>query len=252
MSDWSGGAWTQLDGEHGLELRCWWSAPDPARHGKDEISTPSRVVIVLPEVFGVNSWVRGVADRLAEQGLPALALPLFSRTAPRLELGYSDADLALGRQHKDATTAEQILSDMATAIAWLRRSYPEAAIGVVGFCFGGHAALLAATLAEVDTSIDFYGAGVSRMCPGGGPPTLTRLPQVRGRVLAICGAADPLIPADEQAAIQAAFQQIDPSGERLRCLTVENANHGFMCEARGSFHPQASAQGWSWLLDALR
>ena len=43
---------------------------------------------MLPEVFGVNAWVRSVADRLAAQGHPALAVPLFARTAPDLELSY--------------------------------------------------------------------------------------------------------------------------------------------------------------------
>ena len=252
MSDCPSGAWVQLGANAGLELRCWWSTPAASKGNKGEISSIKRVIIVLPEVFGVNAWVRGVADRLAAEGIPALAMPLFARTAPSLELGYSDADLALGRQHKDATNAVQILSDVSVAIGWLRARYPKAAIGVVGFCFGGHAALLAATLAEVDTSIDFYGAGVSRMCPGGGPPSLTRLPQVQGRLIALCGTADPLIPSEERAAIQAAFYEQDPQAQRMRFLSVDGADHGFMCEARSSFHPQASAQGWSVLLDAMR
>ena len=252
MSDCPSGAWVQLRANAGLELRCWWSMPAASKGNKGEIPSIKRVIIVFLEVFGVNAWVRGVADRLAAEGIPALAMPLFARTAPSLELGYSDADLALGRQHKDATTSAQILSDVSVAIGWLRARYPKAAIGVVGFCFGGHAALLAATLAEVDTSIDFYGAGVSRMCPGGGSPSLTRLPQVQGRLIALCGTADPLIPSEERAAIQAAFYEQDPQAQRMRCLSLDGADHGFMCEARSSFHPQASAQGWSVLLDAMR
>lgn len=251
MSDWATGGWVQLEGDPGVALRCWWSPASELQHDLGPKSTRNRVVIVLPEVFGVNAWVRGVAERLAAEGVPALAIPLFARTAPGLDLSYSDADLALGRQHKDATTAEQILSDITTAIVWLRQHYPNAAIGVVGFCFGGHAALLAATLVEVDVSVDFYGAGVSRMCPGGGPPSLTRLGQVRGRVLALCGTSDPLIPVEDRIAIQSAFSQLDPSGERLRCLSLEGADHGFMCEARSSYHPQASAQGWRVMLEAL-
>ena len=168
-------------------MRCWWSTPTNERHGKGEISTPNRVVIVLPEVFGVNAWVRSVADRLAADGIPALAIPLFSRTAPDLDLGYADADLALGRSHKEATTADQILSDVAAAIAWLGTRHPQASIGVVGFCSEAMPRCLAATLAEVEVSVDFYGAGVSRMCPGGGPPSLNRLPQVQGRLIALCG-----------------------------------------------------------------
>ena len=85
----------------------------------------------------MNAWVRSVADRLAAQGHPALALPLFARTAPDLELAYDASDLAEGRRHKDATTADQILGDVSAALSWLRASYPQAAIHVVGFCFGG-------------------------------------------------------------------------------------------------------------------
>ena len=92
---------------------------------------------VLPEVFGLNAWVCSVADRLAAQGYPALAVPLFSRTAPDLELAYDASDLAEGRRHKDATTSEQILADVAAAVSWFRARYPQAAIHVVGFCSGG-------------------------------------------------------------------------------------------------------------------
>ena len=127
---------------------------------------------MLPEVFGVNAWVRSVADRLAAQGHPALAVPLFARTAPDLELAYDASDLAEGRRHKDATTSEQILADVAAAVSWLGARYPRAAMHVVGFCFGGHAAFLAATLPGVEHAFDFYGAGVSRMRPGGGEPSL--------------------------------------------------------------------------------
>ena len=68
----------------------------------------NRVYIVLPEVFGVNAWVRGVADRLAAHGHPALAVPLFARTAPNLALAYEMSDLAQGRRNKDVTTADRI------------------------------------------------------------------------------------------------------------------------------------------------
>ena len=86
---------------------------------------------MLPEVFGVNAWVRSVADRLAAQGIPALAVPLFARTAPELELAYETSDLAQGRAHKDATTASQILSDVSAAITWLQRRCPRSAAALI-------------------------------------------------------------------------------------------------------------------------
>ena len=161
----------------------------------DSKSSLKRVYIVLPEVFGVNAWVRSVADRLAAHGYPALAVPLFSRTAPDLELAYDASDLAEGRRHKDATTSEQILADVAAAVSWFRARYPQAAIHVVGFCFGGHAAFLAATLPGVEHAFDFYGAGVSRMRPGGGQPSLALLPEIKARLTCVFGTADPLIPS---------------------------------------------------------
>ena len=231
-----------------LSLRCWWSRPSHWRHDINKISTANRVYIVLPEVFGVNAWVRSVADRLAAQGIPALAVPLFARTAPELELAYETSDLAQGRAHKDATTASQILSDVSAAVAWLQQRCPNAAIDLAGFCFGGHAALLAATLPQIRHSFDFYGAGVSRMRPGGGAPSLELLPQVAGQLTCVCGSADPLIPEQDRAAIRSALAAADPSGERLRYVEIEGVDHGFMCEARGSFNADASALGWQLML----
>ena len=100
-------------------------------------------------------------------------------------------------------------------MAWLQQRCPAAAIDVVGFCFGGHAALLAATLPQVRAAFDFYGAGVSTMRPGGGAPSLDLLPHVGGQ---------------------------------LTCI----ADHGFMCEARSSHNPEAAAEGWALLLQDLR
>jgi carboxymethylenebutenolidase len=225
-----------------LALRCWWSTPAAWQDDINKISDLNRVYIVLPEVFGVNAWVRSVADRLAAQGIPALAVPLFARTAPELELAYETSDLAQGRAHKDATTASQILSDVSAAISWLQQRCPNAEIDLVGFCFGGHAALLAATLPQIRRSFDFYGAGVSRMRPGGGAPSLELLPQVSGQLTCLCGTADLLIPEEERAVIQSALKDADDTGERLRYVELDGAEHGFMCEERDSFNPDASVR----------
>ena len=231
-----------------VDLRCWWAAPQGRANDIESKSLVNRVFIVLPEVFGVNAWVRSVADRLASQGHPALAVPLFARTAPELELAYEASDLAEGRRHKDATTTDQILGDVAAARDWLRARYPDASIHVVGFCFGGHAAFLAATLPGVTAAFDFYGAGVSRMRPGGGEPSLALLPEIQAQLTCVFGSADPLIPAEDREAMVAALRKADPAGQRLLSVECAGADHGFMCEARSSFDPQASAQGWRLLL----
>lgn len=231
------------------ELRCWWVRP---------AGQPRAGILVLPEVFGVNAWVRSVAERLAARGYAALAVPLFARTAPDLELGYGPADLAEGRRHKERTTTPQLLADVGAAARWLsaRLAPPERvetgalrpALGCVGFCFGGHVALLAATLPGVAATCDFYGAGVASGRPGGGPPTLEVLPDVPGRLLCFCGRSDPLIPPPDVAAIAAALRSADPSGQRLRLIEVE-AGHGYLCEARTDHDPEAAASGWTQMLE---
>jgi carboxymethylenebutenolidase len=203
-------------------------------------------VLVLPEVFGVNGWVRSVADRLAAEGYAALALPIFARTAPDLELGYDAEGLALGREHRDAVTAQAFLDDARRAIAFLQGQQPLACrgIGVVGFCIGGHLALLAATLPEVAATCAFYGARVSNFRPGGGEPTLAVVPQIAGDLLFIAGDQDPLIPPEELQAIDDAFV-----GDRQRLVVAPGAGHGFLCEARADYHPEAAAMGWRELLE---
>lgn len=235
------GSWKIIN-EDQVPLRCWWANP---------LKESQHVALILPEIFGVNFWVRSVVDRLADRGIPSLAMPLFARTAPELNLGYSEDDLIEGRRHKDLTTTEQILTDTSAAIRWLQQQIDQPEITVVGFCFGGHAALLAATHPEVSSTFNFYGAGVNNGRPGGGPPSLELLPTVSGRLTCLCGSIDPLIPAPDRIAIKTALETQDPDGKRLRYVEVDGADHGFMCEARNSFNADASALGWRLLLEGL-
>ena len=236
--------WQLLAGPAALPLRCWWSLPAG--------QPPRAAVLVLPEVFGLNAWVRSVADRLAAAGFAALAVPMFARTAPDLELGYDEAGLLEGRRHRDAVTADQVLADLGCAIAWLHQQpgLEGRAVGCVGFCFGGHLAMLAATLPQIGATCDFYGARVSTFRPGGGEPTLDLLSQVHGHLLCLAGTADPLMPAVELAAIEAALEAANKMhpGRQFRQLVLPGAGHGFMCEARADFRSEAAQQGWAAML----
>lgn len=231
-------SWQQLPAPLEPPLRGWWARPADR--------APRGAVLVLPEVFGVNGWVRSVAERLAGHGYAALALPIFSRTAPDLDVGYDAAGLEEGRRHRDQLTAAQFLDDARAAIAWLQAQpgLEQRPVGCVGFCFGGHLALLAASLPQVAATCDFYGARVSTDRPGGGPPTLTVVSQISGKLLCFCGDHDPLMPPEELAAIRAALAA---SGQPP-LIVAAGAGHGFMCEARADFHPAAAAEGWRQML----
>jgi carboxymethylenebutenolidase len=229
----------------GPELRCWFARPLPHQGCRGS-------VLVLPEVFGLNSWVRSVAGRLAAAGYAALAMPIFARTAPGLELAYDAAGLAEGRRHRDQVSADGVLADARRAIAWLQgqRTVVSPGVTALGFCFGGHLSLLVATLPQVRLTLDFYGARVSSVRPGGGPPTLDVLPAIEGDVLCICGEQDPLMPREELEAIAAALSA-SGSPRRRELVVLSDAAHGFMCEQRDDFRPGAAARGWELLLQAL-
>ena len=79
------------------------------------------------------------------------------------------------------------------------------------------------------------------MRPGGGEPSLALLPEIRARLTCVFGTADALIPPEDREAIGGALSKVDSAGQRLRVVEYAAADHGFMCEARASFNPQASA-----------
>ncbi|MFN9547637.1 MAG: dienelactone hydrolase family protein [Cyanobacteriota bacterium] len=239
--------WVALEPERAGEvlLRGWWAQPID--------TAPKAGLLVFPEIFGLNPWVCGVADRLAGLGYGALVVPLFARTAPELCLGYGPLDVQEGRSHKDRTTTPTLLQDVARAQRWLRARLPGAgagAIGCLGFCFGGQVALLASGLEDMAASCVCYGAGVAQGRPGGGPPSLEVLSVGAGRVLLIYGHQDPLVPADDLAAITAAVAQARAArGEDRVQLRTYAAGHGFLCEARTDFQPEAARAAWAAIVD---
>jgi carboxymethylenebutenolidase len=199
-------------------------------------------VIVFQEIFGVNAHIRDVTDRIAREGYVAIAPALYQRTAPGFDVGYTDAEVQLGRSYKVQTTAAELLSDTQAAISYLR-THPQVggqAIGCIGFCFGGHVAYLAATLPEIIATASFYGAGIATLTPGGGAPTVSLTDQIQGTMNAFFGTQDPLIPNPEIDQIEAALQE-QPHPHRLFRYPT---GHGFFCDRRASYHPDSAADAW--------
>jgi carboxymethylenebutenolidase len=201
-------------------------------------------VVVLQEIFGVNDHIRDVTRRFAQEGYVAIAPALYQRQAPDFETGYTAEDIKIGRQYKDKTTADELLSDIQAAIDYLINQTPTKAdaIGCIGFCFGGHVAYLAATLPTIKATASFYGAGITTMTPGGGDPTLTRTPEIKGALYAFFGMKDASIPAEQVDEIEQALKQHQVPH---RIFRYPDADHGFFCDQRASFNPAAAADAWN-------
>lgn len=226
-----------------LLLDAYQAQPLPT--SQEAVTYPA--IVVLQEVFGVNAHIRSVVDRLATQGYMAIAPALYQRTAPGFDVGYGPDELALGRHHKDLTTAEQLLSDIQATLNYLKSlDWVDSSrgFGCVGFCFGGHVAYLAATLPEMTATGCFYGAGITTFTPGTGAPTVTRTPEIQGTLYGFFGMDDPLIPLDQVDQLEQALQAAQVTHKLFR---YGGAGHGFCCDQRSDYRPEQCHQAWAEL-----
>jgi carboxymethylenebutenolidase len=204
-------------------------------------------VIVIQEIFGVNIHIREVAEKFAKEGYVAIAPALYQRTAPGFEAKYTPEDIQRGRAYKEKTTAEEILSDIQAAIAYLRTlpNVQDDAIGSIGFCFGGHVVYLAATLPDIKVTASFYGGGITNSTPGGGEPTITRTSKIKAPIYAFFGTEDKGIPLEHIEQIEAELNKHQIPHEIFRYFGAE---HGFFCNHRASYNPEAAADAWQQVL----
>lgn len=200
-------------------------------------------IVVIQEIFGVNSHIREVTDRIAKVGYLAIAPAIFQRQAPGFETGYTPQDIEIGREYAQQTKALELVSDIQATIDYLKQlpQVKQDAIGCIGFCFGGHVAYLAATLPDIKATASFYGAGITSRTPGGGAPTVTRTPEISGTLYAFFGMDDASIPAEQVDQIEA---ELDKNKIPHRVFRYDKADHGFFCDRRASYNPEAAADAW--------
>jgi carboxymethylenebutenolidase len=213
-----------------------------------ETETKYPGIVVIQEIFGVNSHIRDITERLAKSGYVAIAPAIYQRQAPGFEVGYSDEDMQLGRKYKEQTTAKELISDIQATIDYLY-TLPQVkpgGVGTIGFCFGGHVAYLVATLEDIKVTASFYGAGITNSCPGGGEPTITRTKDIKGTIYTFFGTEDPLIPNEQVDEIEVELNKNQIPHQVFR---YEGATHGFLCDQRSSYNPEAAQSAWQKVLD---
>lgn len=188
---------------------------------------PRAAVVVLQEIFGVNSHIRAVADRFAAEGYLAVAPATFARVKPDVDLGYTEADMAAGFELKTAVAAlpgAGVLPDIQAAIDHAAQA-SGGKVGIVGFCWGGlltwHAACM---LKGLSAAVAYYGGGITA------EDEIARQPQCP--VMAHFGDQDHWIPMEGITAFTKAHPEVE--------VHVYAANHGFNCDQRGSYNEAAA------------
>ena len=183
-------------------------------------------VVVLQEIFGVNSHIRSVADGYAAQGYLAVAPSTFHRVKPGVDIGYSQDDMGAGMALKAAVEALPAPGVMRDIQAAIDHAASAGKVGVVGFCWGG---LLtwrcACTLDGMSAAVPYYGGGMTT------PDEVARKPKVP--VMAHFGDQDHWISLESVEAFKKAHPEVE--------VHTYSANHGFNCDQRASYD-EASAK----------
>ena len=187
--------------------------------------TPRGAVVVLQEIFGVNSHIRAVADGYAAEGYLAVAPATFQRVKSGVELGYTAEDLGAGIALKTAVEelpAPGVMQDIAAAVAYASRA---GKVGVVGYCWGGLLTWRSACMVPgLSAASAYYGGGVTT------PAEAARQPLCP--TMAHFGERDHWIPMDTVQAFAAAQPGVQ--------VHAYAADHGFNCDQRGSYDAPAA------------
>jgi len=198
-------------------------------------------IILLQEAFGVNHHIRSVAERIASEGYIVIAPDLFHRTARRIEIPYDNFAAAL--PHYQAITKEGLSADLQAAYKWLQQQ-PNAVrekVGSIGFCLGGRVSFLANAVLPLAAAVSYYGGGM--------PSLLDEAPNLHAPHLFFWGGQDKHIPQEQVASI---IKAVKEAGKAYMNVEISYADHGFHCDERGSYNPDAAKEAWAMTLAFFR
>jgi len=187
--------------------------------------TPRAALVIVQEVFGVNGHIRNLCERWAAEGYLAIAPALYDRVARGVELAYGPDGVARGRDIRTQVSDEIALRDVEAAVDHAARALGDGIkVGVVGFCWGGTLAWLAATrLQKVAAAVAYYGTGIAGYVNEG--PLMP--------VMLHFGAQDANIPPADVARIRAAHPELP--------AFIYEAGHGFSCDDRAAYDAPSAA-----------
>ena len=227
-------AWQTVMVEDG-EMRLYTARPEGAG--------PFPGFLVLQEAFGVNHHIRALTERIAAAGFVAVSPELYHRAAPGFESGYEGPGFQKGIDLLQTLTVEGLEADLRATYDWLINDAQVDAtrVAVTGYCMGGRASYIANAILPLQAAVSYYGGGI--------PALLDRAADQHAPILFCWGGQDDHIgragPRQVEDAMLAA-------GKPFVTAMFAAAGHGFACDERGSYHPDAAAQAWALMLQFVR
>jgi carboxymethylenebutenolidase len=178
----------------------------------DPSGKPRGGIVVIQEIFGVTRHIRAVADQYAAAGFLAIAPALFDRVERNVDVPYTEVQKGFG--YMQAMKPDLVMQDLKAAI---QRVSGAGKVGVVGYCWGGTMAYLAAARLDIAAAVAYYGGGIHTLLAD----------KPRAPVMFHFGEKDTHIPMSAVGEIKAAY----PDG----IYHLYPAEHGFNCTDRASF-----------------
>jgi carboxymethylenebutenolidase len=204
-----------------------------AAYRADPTGKPRGAVVVIQEIFGVNSHIKAQADGYAKDGYVAIAPAMFDRLQRGYDTGYSQPEIQAGIAMMQKLDWKNTMMDAQAAIDEAKKA---GKVGIVGWCWGGTVAWVAAARANgLTASVPYYGGGM--------PNFINEKPKVP--VLAHFGEQDQSPTLDQAKAIAKAHPEIIAH-------YYAGAGHGFNCDARGSFNANEAKTARERTLDFFR
>jgi carboxymethylenebutenolidase len=194
---------------------------------------PKGALIVVMEIFGVNSHIRRVTDEYAGDGYLAIAPQFFDRVQKGLDVGYTGQDLELARSLMQKMNLNDPLKDVEAA-----KQHVSSAgkVGIIGFCWGGSLAFKsAANVNGLACAVAYYGGSI--------PNIVDEKPKCP--VMFHWGETDQSIPMEK------AKMVAEKHKDQIHHFYA-GAGHGFNCEQRGSYNAESSKVARQRTLEFLK
>ena len=191
-----------------------------AAYRADPAGKARGAIVVIQEIFGVNSHIQSVVDGYAADGYMAIAPAMYDRVQRGYDTGYSQPEIQAGVAVMQKLDWKQTLLDVDAAVAAVKSA---GKVGVVGYCWGGTVAWVAAArTAGIACAVPYYAGGIASFADDA--------PKVP--VMGNFGEQDQSPTPDAVKAVAAKH----PS------MTVHfyPAGHGFNCDQRGSFNADSA------------
>lgn len=203
----------KISSADGFEFNAYLSEPEGISRGG---------LVILQEIFGVNDYIRFVADEFAKAGYRTIAPALFDRIESGIEYSFEQAPLA--RETLAKTDQEKVLEDIEASIHFLNQ--PQG-VAVLGFCWGGLLSFLSASRFNTICNIAYYGGRTQNY--------LSQLP--RSPIQFHFGDQDTHISLVQVEDIEAAMVNSDTEAE----FHIYPCGHGFDNHTRASYHEPSSS-----------